>query len=73
MFSAFPSPKKNVQNDVIFDISSSDDELDPDDKPPIKTKKRPSLTPTHKQTLTLLQTQQSLIDSLKKQLDSIKR
>lgn len=69
MFSAFPCSKIKVQNDTTLDISSSDDELDSE----VKDCGNKTVTPTYKQTLTLLQTQQSLIDSLKKQLDSIKR
>ena len=74
MFSAFPSSK--VQNsDITVDISSSDDD-EANDRDKVHKSRVTTPTATDKQTLTLfeqLKTQQSLIESLKKQLDSIRR
>ena len=78
MFSAFSSSKVQKSNDILtVGVSSSDDDSDDHDaNDNVHVRKSKLTAATDKQTLTLidqLKTQQSLIESLKQELYSIKR
>lgn len=67
MFSSFPTSSKGQNTDITLDISSSDDDDDDANNSVQKTKSLPLTL------LDQLKTQQSLIESLQQQLESIKR